>query len=146
MDKDEKDVTSEIKELNKRISELESMLASLLKPLTDARKTTERYLRLAGLLLDHGGLTPDAILPNLKDPISKDIVRVLLERPEQNISQITDQVKSRRGTASRRIIRKKLQILEQQQIIQQQQKGSRTVYTLTPEVITKWTQLLGLSI
>jgi DNA-binding transcriptional ArsR family regulator len=146
VDKDEKDVTSEIKELNKRISELESMLASLLKPLTDARKTTERYLRLAGLLLDHGGLTPDAILPNLKDPISKDIVRVLLERPEQNISQITDQVKSRRGTASRRIIRKKLQILEQQQIIRQQQNGSRTVYTLTPEVITKWTQLLGLSI
>ncbi len=146
MDKDEKDVTSEIKELNKRISELESMLASLLKPLTDARKTTERYLRLAGLLLDHGGLTPDAILPNLKDPISKDIVRVLLERPEQNISQITEQVKSRRGTASRRIIRKKLLTLEQQQIVQQQQKGNRTVYTLTPEVITKWTQLLGLSI
>ena len=146
MDKDEPDVSNQIKELSKRISELESMLAALLKPLNDTRKTTERYLRLAGLLLDHGGLTPDVILPDLKDPISKDIVRVLLERPEQNISQITDQVKSRRGTASRRIIRKKLQILEQQQIIRQQQNGSRTVYTLTPEVITKWTQLLGLSI
>ncbi|KYK21508.1 hypothetical protein AYK25_03425 [Thermoplasmatales archaeon SM1-50] len=146
MEKEPTDVSNEIKELSKRISELETLLAALLKPLTDARKTTERYLKLAGLLLDHGGLTPDAILPGLKDPISKDIVRVLLERPEQNISQITEQVKSRRGTASRRIIREKLVTLEQQHIIQKLQKGRRTVYTLTPEVITKWTQLLGLSI
>lgn len=146
MEKEKKDVTNEIKELSKRISELETMLAALLKPLSDARKTTERYLRLAGLLLDHGGLTPDVILPELKDPISKDIVRVLLERPDQNVSQITDLVKARRGTASRRIIRHKLQHLEQQHIIQRQQKGNRTVYTLTAEVIRKWTQLLGLSI
>lgn len=146
MEKEKKDVTNEIKELSKRISELETMLAALLKPLSDARKTTERYLRLAGLLLDHGGLTPDVILPELKDPISKDIVRVLLERPDQNVSQITDLVKARRGTASRRIIRHKLQLLEQQHIIQRQQKGNRTVYTLTAEVIRKWTQLLGLSI
>jgi len=142
----EKDVAEQVKELSKRISELETMLSALLKPLNDARKTTERYLKLAGLLLDHGGLTPDVILPDLKDPISKDIVRVLLERPEQNISQITEQVKSKRGTASRRIIRKKLLTLEQQHIIQTQQKGTRTVYTLTAEVIKKWAQLLGLSI
>jgi DNA-binding transcriptional ArsR family regulator len=142
----EKDLADEVKELNKRISELEKMLSVLMKPFSDVRKTTERYLRLAGLLLDHGGLTPDVILPELKDPISKDIVRVLLERPEQNVSQITDLVKSKRGTASRRIIRKKLLSLEEQHIIKKQQQGSRTVYTLTPEVIKKWTQLLGLTI
>lgn len=136
---------NEIKELSKRISELESMLATLLKPLTDVRRTTESYLRLAGMLLDHGGLTPEVILPDLKDSISKDIVRVLLERPELNISQITELVKSRRGSASRRIIRTKLQDLEDKQIIQRQEHGSRAVYSLTPEVITKWTQLLGLT-
>lgn len=142
----EKDLADEVKELNKRISDLEKMLSVLLKPLSDVRKTTERYLRLAGLLLDHGGLTPDVILPELKDPISKDIVRVLLERPGQNVSQITDLVKAKRGTASRRIIRKKLLSLEEKNIIQKQQQGSRVVYSLTSEVIKKWTQLLGLSI
>ncbi|HIG99948.1 MAG TPA: hypothetical protein HA258_05145 [Thermoplasmata archaeon] len=141
-----KDLTDEIKELNKRISELEKMLSVLLKPISDVRKTTQSYLRLAGLLLDHGGLTPDLILPELKDPISKDIVRVLLERPEQNVSQITELVKSKRGSASRRIIRAKLTDLEAKNIIQRQQQGSRQVYTLTPEVIKKWTQLLGLNI
>ena len=141
----EKDLTDEVKELNKRISDLEKMLSVLMKPFNDIRKTTESYMRLAGLLLDHGGLTPDIILPELKDPISKDIVRVLLERPEQNVSQITDLVKSRRGTASRRIIREKLVDLEKKNIIQKQQRGSRTVFSLTAEVIKKWTQLLGLT-
>lgn len=141
----EKDLAEEVKELTKRINELEKMLSVLMKPFTDLRKTTESYLRLAGLLLDHGGLTPDLILPALKDPISKDIVRVLLERPEQNVSQITDLVKSRRGTASRRIIREKLVDLEKKNILQKQQHGSRFVYRLSAEVIAKWTQLLGLT-
>lgn len=141
----EKDLSEEIKELNKRINELEKMLSLLMKPLTNVRKTTESYMRLAGLLLDHGGLTPDLILPELKDPISKDIVRVLLERPEQNVSQITDLIKSKRGTSSRRIIREKLHALEAKDIIQKQQQGNRSVYSLTPEVIKKWTQLLGLT-
>jgi cell division septum initiation protein DivIVA len=140
-----KDLASEIKELNKRIDELETMLSTLIKPLNDARKTTQNYLRLAGLLLDHGGLTPDLILPELKDAISRDIVRVLLERNEQNISQITELVKTKRGSASRRIIRKKLQELEQINIVQKQQKASRYVYSLTTEVIRKWTELLGLT-
>ncbi len=137
------DLTDEIKELQKRIDELEKLLASLVKPLTTVRKTTENYLRLAGLLLDHGGLTPDLILPTVKDSIEKDIVRVLLDRQDQNVSQITELVKTRRGTASRRIIRQHLKSLEQKNIIQGQQRGSRTVYRLTPDVINKWSQLLG---
>lgn len=141
----EKDLADEVKELTKRINDLEKMLSVLLKPLSDVQKTTQSYMKLAGLLLDHGGLTPEVILPEIKDPISKDIVRVLLERPEQNISQITDLVKSKRGTASRRIIREKLSGLEAKRIIQRQQHGSRYVYSLTAEVIKKWTQLLGLS-
>ena len=139
------DVAAEIKELNKRINELETMLLTLMKPLTEARKTTQNYLKLAGLLLDHGGLTPDLILPELKDAISRDIVRVLLERNEQNISQITELVKTKRGTASRRIIREKLQELEGKNIVQKHQKGSRYVYSLTTAVINKWTELLGLT-
>jgi DNA-binding transcriptional ArsR family regulator len=142
----EKDLAEEVKELNKRISDLEKMLSVLMKPLSDVRKTTQNYMKLASLLLDHGGLTPEVILPEVKDPISKDIVRVLLERSEQNISQITDLVKSKRGTASRRIIREKLLDLESKHIIQKQQRGSRYIYSLTADVIKKWTQLLGLTI
>ena len=49
----EKDLKEEIKELNKRISELEKMLSMLVQPLRNVSKTTQNYLRLTGLLLDH---------------------------------------------------------------------------------------------
>jgi len=142
----EKDLINEVKELNKRINELEKILSKIISPIRDANSVTQNYLKIIGLLLERGGLTPDMILPEVKDSISKEIVRVLLERPDQNISQITDLVRSKRGTSSRRIIREKLQELENNDIVQKRQKGSLYVYSLTDKVIKKWSQMLGFNI
>ena len=142
----EKDLTKEVKELNKRINELEKMISSLITPLQDASKITQNYLKIINLLINRGGLTPDMILTDVKDSISKDIVRVLLERPDQNISQLTELVRCKRGTASRRIIRDKLRELEEKNIVKKQQKGSLYIYSLTEEVIKKWSQMLGFNI
>ena len=142
----EKDLTKEVKELNKRINQLEKMLSTIAKPIRDIGKVTQNYMKIIGLLLEKGGLTPDMILHDVKDPISKDIIRVLLERPNQNISQITELVRSKRGTASRRIIREKIQDLENKNIVEKQQKGSLYTYSLTEEVIKKWSQMLGFDI
>jgi len=141
-----KDLAKEVKELNKRISELEKMLSVVIQPLRDASNTTQKYMKITRLLLEHGGLTPDIILPGVNDPISQQIVRVLLDRNEQNISQITDLVRSKRGTASRRIIREKLNELVENGVVQKQQKESRYVYSLTEKVIKKWSQMLGFNI
>ena len=141
-----KDLKDEIRELNKRISELEKMLNMIVQPLRNTRKTAENYLRLTSLILDHGGLTPDIVLPEVKDPISKEIIRVLMNKNMQNISQITEMVKSKRGTASRRIIREKLKQLGEKEIVQKHMKGSTYVYSITEKVIKKWSQMLGLNI
>ena len=141
-----KDLSEEVKKLNKRIQELEKMISTMIQPLQEVGKVTQNYLKITGLLLDHGGLTPDAILPEVKDPISQEIVRVLLDKNEQNISQITELVRTRRGTASRRIIREKIQYLIEKNIIQKNMKGSIYVYSLTKEVIKKWSQMLGFNI
>ena len=141
-----KNLEQEVKELNKRISELEKMLSVLIEPLRQVSRTTQNYMRITGLLLDHGGLTPDMILPEIKDTISQEIVRVLLDRADQNISQITELVRSKRGTASRRIIRDRLKELEEKEIIQKKMKGSRYVYSLTEKVIKKWSKMIGLDI
>ena len=141
-----KDLAKEVKELNKRITELEKMLSAITKPLMQAGKTTQNYLKITNLILEHGGLTPDLILPEIKDDISKEIVRVLLEKPDQNISQITELVKSKRGTSSRRIVRERLRNLEEKQIVERYQKGSVYVYKLTDRVIKKWSQMLGFNI
>ena len=141
-----KDLTDEIRKLNKRISELEKMLSILIKPFQKIQDTTSNYLKIIQLSLEHGGLTPDLILPEVKDSISKEIVRVLLDRNEQNISQITELVRSKRGTASRRIVREKINELIRKNIVQKKQKGSLYVYGLSDEVIKKWSQLLGINI
>ena len=141
-----KDLKKEIKELNKRISELEKMLSTVIKPLQQVTDTTQRYLKITGLALEHGGLTPDMILPEIKDYISQQIVRALIDKKDQNISQITELVRSKKGTASRRIIRERLKELEENKIVKKQQKGAIYVYSLTDKVIKKWSQMLGFNI
>jgi DNA-binding transcriptional ArsR family regulator len=139
------ELAEELRALGKRIDELESMIRLIIQPLQQVGKTTSNYLRLIGLLLEHGGLTPDTLLPEIHDPIERTIVQVLTKKPEQNISQITEMVRNTRGKASRRIIRKKLEILVDKNIVVLQQTSSRPVYRLTDEVIKKWSQVLGLS-
>ena len=141
-----KDLEKEIKELNKRIRELEKMLSKVINPLQHVSNTTQRYLKITSLVLEHGGLTPDMILPEIKDYISQQIVRALIYKKEQNISQITELVRSKRGTASRRIIRERLKELEENKIVKKQQKGSINVYSITDKVIKKWSQMLGFNI
>lgn len=133
----------EIKSLNKRIDELESMLRAVVQPFQQMGKSTTTYFRLISLMLEHGGLTPDSLFSEIKDPIEKTIVQVLTQKKDLNISQITEHVRSKRGTASRRIIRNKLHNLQTKNIVETNQLGSRTVYRLTEEVIKKWSQLLG---
>ena len=141
-----KNLEQEVKELNKRISELEKMLSVMIEPLRKVSRTTQNYMRITGLLLDHGGLTPDMILPEIKDTISREIVRVLLDRTDQNISQITELVRSKRGTASRRIIRERIIELKEKGIIEKKMIGSRNVYCLTEKVIKKWSKMIGFDI
>jgi DNA-binding transcriptional ArsR family regulator len=141
-----KELKDEIKQLNKRINDLEKMLSNMMEPLRNITKTTRNYMRIIGLLLEHGGITPDLILPEIKDPISREIVRVLLDKTDQNISQITELVRTKRGTASRRIIREKIQNLEEKGIVQKKQIGSLYVYSITDKVLKKWSQMLGFNI
>jgi DNA-binding transcriptional ArsR family regulator len=137
------ELAKEIKILNQRINELESMIRTILKPYHGMGKSTANYFRLIGLMLEHGGLTPDTLFSEIQDPIEKTIVQVLTQKKDLNISQITENVRSKRGTASRRIIRKKLKKLEEKNIVTSYQTSSRIVYRLTDEVVKKWSQVLG---
>lgn len=139
----EKDISKEIEELNKRLNELEKIISVIMGPLQNVEKITRNYLRIAGLLLENGGLTPDTLIPEIKDNISKEIVRALINKSDSNISQITEMVRSKRGTASRRIIRQRIQDLSKKNIIQKKQKGSMMVYSLTDDIIKRWSKILG---
>jgi DNA-binding transcriptional ArsR family regulator len=140
------DLSEEIRRLNERIGELESVISKLVEPFQNAQDTARNYYRLVQILAEKGGLTPDAILPEVKDPISKEIVRILLDGREQNVSQITERVRSVRGTASRRIVREKLKDLVGMEVVVVSSSGSIKVYSLSKEVLDKWSHLLGIRI
>jgi DNA-binding HxlR family transcriptional regulator len=142
----DEDLPKQIKELNKRIAELESMMAQLVAPVREMQKSTQNYLRLVDLALKHGGLSPEMLLPEVKDSISKDIVKVLLKKSDQNITQIADSLRDERGSASRRIVREKLKSLEELDIVEQGGDRKVPTYHLTEKVLRKWSQLLGIHI
>jgi DNA-binding transcriptional ArsR family regulator len=142
----EEDLPKQIKELNKRIAELEGMMAQLVAPVRQMQRSTQNYLRLVDLALKHGGLSPEMLLPEVKDPISKDIVKVLLKRSDMNITQITESLRSERGSASRRIVREKLKSLEEMDIVEHKGGKKVSTYNLTEKVLRKWSQLLGIPI
>ncbi|MCG7843951.1 MAG: hypothetical protein MIO90_00800 [Methanomassiliicoccales archaeon] len=144
--------SKKIEELTERISQLEDAIrqvsvpyAELVNHLANFQETVGKYFRLMDLYQRYGVVSIDTILPEVKDPISKDILRILLDRPGLNISQLTDELKSRRGSSSRRIVRDKLRELGEMKLVVEESGRNEKSYRLSEEMVRKWSQVLGLS-
>ena len=146
------DEAKRIEELTERIAQLEAAFrqvsvpySELVTQLANFQETVGKYFRLMDLYQRYGVVSVDTILPEVKDPISKDILRILLDHPGLNISQLTEELKSRRGTSSRRIVREKLNDLSEQRLVIEDAGKNEKAYRLSEEVVRKWSQVLGLS-
>ncbi|NIP34411.1 MAG: hypothetical protein GWN18_05680, partial [Thermoplasmata archaeon] len=83
--------------------------------------------------------------PELKDPISIEIVKVLFDKADLNVSEITDQLRDRRGSASRTIVRERLQgLVEKGIVIAREGPQGVTHYSISEEVADRWYRMLGL--
>jgi hypothetical protein len=140
----EDELLEEIQELQQRIASLEEMFAQVMRPLTGMRETAQGYHRLLRLYLRFGRISPDTLVPGLRDDIGREILQVLFERDGQNISQITDAVKERRGTSSRRIVRDRLADLEAREVVERRRRGKIDHFHITEEMVRKWSRMLGL--
>lgn len=143
---DKEDLRKEVKELSSKIAELEGIISELQEPLRKLGNAARGYYKFIDLYMKFGGVSPEIILPNLKDPISKEIINVLFERNGQNISQITEVVRGRRGSASRRIIREKLAKLEADGYVIRKKTKKSVDYYISDELLKKWSQVLGFNI
>jgi DNA-binding transcriptional ArsR family regulator len=145
------EVKKQLRELNDQVEELRSILDRVAAPYTELASYLERFQAIAGnyfRLLDlyqrHGAISPELVVPGLKDPISRDIVRLLFEKGDQNISQIAEALKGLRGSASRRIVREKLADLEARGVVVADKAPRWPTYRITDEVARKWADILGL--
>ena len=144
MKKEREWLKKEIDELGKRLGRLEEILGELSSPLERFQDVTSSYFKLLNLYSEHGTISPEVIVPEVKDPISKDIIQILFEKGDQNVSQITESLKKRRGKASRRTVKTKLHELEGSGVLQMEQSSKWATYSISPELVKKWSQLLGL--
>ena len=148
----EEDQAKRIEDLTKRIGELEETISKVAQPYSELVKqlsmfqeTVQKYFRLMDLYEKHGVVSIDTILPTVKDPISKEIMRILLDRPGLNISEVTEELRKRRGSSSRRIVRDRLgELLAEKLVVEKADRKEKT-YEISEDVVKKWSQVLGLT-
>ena len=148
----EEDLKDEIKELKNQIADLSQALEQVTKPYQQVlsqievlQEVARRYFNLLDLYQRYGGISPEIIVPGLKDPISQEIVRILFDKGDRNISQIAEQMRQRRGSASRRIVRERIDRLVADGVVTVSIEGKQRRFGVSDEVVQKWSQVLGLS-
>src|SRR2546421_11620408 len=140
----------EIRELRAQIEALRTALSDVTRPYAELMAYVDRlqdvsrsYFRVLELFTKYGKVSPDLVIPGLKDDISRHIVVSLFDQPDRNISQIAEAVKGKRGTASRRIVRARLEDLQRQGIVVAT-PGSRTrTFRVANQVAEKGSQGVG---
>lgn len=146
----EREQAEEIQRLSSKIDNLEEMIAQMAKPYQEAMGLMARfnemasgYLKIINLYQQHGKVSPEMLVPTVKDPIAQEILVILFEKKELNVSQIAEHLKERRGTSSRKTVRDKLKELEDAGAIEV--VGDRKVkrYKVSDELVEKWLKLLG---
>lgn len=145
-------IEDDIRVLREQMAELQEVLRGLARPYGDRvaeyverlRSVTRGYLRLLDLYRKHGAVSPDVIVPGLRDPISREIVRILFEAGDRNISQIADALKERRGTASRRIVRERLAELEARGVVVSRAGSRARTFSVSDRLVSTWREVLGL--
>ncbi len=146
------DLQHDVRELRKQVEALREALGKVTEPYREIASYLDKlqglaigYFRLLDLYAKYGAVSPDLVIPGLKDDISKHIVSTLFEKADRNISQITEAVKGKRGTASRRIVRERIQELERKGVLISTPSSRGRTYRVTDDVAAKWSQVLGLS-
>jgi DNA-binding transcriptional ArsR family regulator len=146
----ETDKDKEIQRLSNKIDNLEGMISDMAKPYQETmammakfNEMASGYLKIINLYQQHGKVSPEMLVPSIKDPIAQDILVILFEKKELNVSQIADILKDKRGTSSRKTVRDKLKELEDAKAIEV--VGDRKVkkYKVSDELVEKWLKLLG---
>lgn len=143
------DLRGDLKALRDQVEALREALADVAKPYSELVRYVEElqgitrsYFRLVDLYARHGSISPDLVIPELKDDISRHIVAVLFDKGDRNISQITDAVKGKRGTASRRIVRERLKELEARGILVASPGPRGSTYRISDATAEKWAKIV----
>jgi len=135
----------DVEKLSKEVKTLRKTLNELMTSFELVSRLAENYLKLMNIYAQYGGLGIDVVVPQIRhDSIAREIVRILFDLKSANISQITQELKKRRGKASRNTVREKIHHLTYLNVVEEVdgEKGK----ALKKEVLNKWFDLIGIPI
>ena len=99
----------DVEKLSEEVKTLRKTLNELMTSFELVSRLAENYLKLMNIYAQYGGLGIDVVVPEIRhDSIAREIVRILFDLKTANISQITQELKRRRGKASRNTVREKI--------------------------------------
>lgn len=138
----------ESKEILKRIENIESILSehlSFRSMFGDYDQIMRSYFRLVNLFLTHGKITPSVLIGEKMDSISENILEILFNLEKANITQITEELRKERGSASRTTVRKKLSEMEEKGWVSLTGDSDGS-YRISRELVSEWLKLVGMDI
>ena len=137
----------DIEKLAREVESLRNAMKELMRSFELASQLAQNYIKLINIYAQYGGLGIDVMIPQIKhDPIAREIVKILFDKKSANISQITRELKARRGKASRNTVREKLnRLVELGAVVEIENEHSKE-YILNKDVISKWLELIGIPI
>ena len=135
-------------ELRRRIEKIEELLNRYFENeyMRYTRRILSTYLQLIDIYIEHGRISPSVIFPNVKDPISREILETVFYYGKLNTSRITEELRKTRGKASRRIVREKLENLVEMGLIECEVKTNEKIYFVSDYALKKWLKVLGIDI
>ncbi|MDN5319661.1 MAG: hypothetical protein PWP49_81 [Thermococcaceae archaeon] len=137
----------DVEKLSEEVKTLRKALNELMASFELVSRLAENYLRLINIYAQYGGLGIDVVVPEIRhDSIAREIVRILFDLKTANISQITQELKRRRGKASRNTVREKIHQLIDLNVVEEVDGEKGKAYALKKEVLNKWFDLIGIPI
>ena len=139
---------SDEKSVLERLEEIERLLKSYMEDeyLMYVRRILGSYFRLIDIYMRDGRISPAAVFPEVNDEISREIVEALFVEGSMNITEITRELKNRRGSASRRIVRERLKNLADAGIVECVERKSEKEYMISKQAAGRWLKVLGIDI
>ena len=145
------EMKAQLKAIDDRMKQLEEAFLDVARPYAEIaeqmqsfQEISKGYFKLMNLYQKHGQISPEMAVPGLKDPISKDLLQIVIEKGPVNISEATDILREKRGHSSRRIVRERLREMEKMGVVVAEARGKQNRYSASEEVTDKWLELLGL--
>ncbi len=111
----------------------------------ELRRFLEAYLRLTMHILRYGTIRLTEVVDGLR-PEEEPVLVALLSLGSGTVDEVAEELRRRRGRASRNTVRARLRAMADRGIVVVSKEGRRVVYRPSRAVLSSWLRFLGIKL